>query len=406
MKTDIVVVSAVRTPFGRFGGSLRDIDCYDLSAMVMKEVLRRVNLDGRMVDEVYWGVGDTAACKDVYTPVVARQALLKAGLPPETTSCSLDKACVSAMSAVQLGARGIKLGEIQVAIGGGVTTFSREPLILRNLRWQGSRLGNWPLEDPLYGMGYKDFSPVAVDTGEVALEYGVSREEQDRWALRSHLRYGKAHAEGKFKDEIMPVEVTVDGQPKLLDIDEQYRAEASYEKLAKLPTIYGSPTVTAGNAPGLNDGAAATLITSRGKAEELGLPVLGTIVSMANAALEARYLATVPAYAIEKALQKADLSLDEMDLIEINEAFAAQPLVSSKMLAQRYYDGDPKKLERLREKINVNGGAVAIGHANTASGARILMTLLYELRRRGGGMGVAAICGGLAQGDATVVRVD
>ncbi|MFH1087157.1 MAG: beta-ketoacyl synthase N-terminal-like domain-containing protein, partial [Chloroflexota bacterium] len=137
MKTDIVVVSAVRTPFGKFGGSLRDIDCYDLSAMVMKEALRRVNLEGRFVDEVYWGVGDTAACKDVYTPVVARQALLKAGLPPETASCSLDKACVSAMSAVQLGARGIRVGDMDVALCGGVTTFSREPLILRNLRWQG-----------------------------------------------------------------------------------------------------------------------------------------------------------------------------------------------------------------------------------------------------------------------------
>ncbi|MFH1486343.1 MAG: beta-ketoacyl synthase N-terminal-like domain-containing protein, partial [Chloroflexota bacterium] len=214
MKTDIVVVGAVRTPFGRFGGSLRDIDCYDLSAMVMREVLRRANLNGSVVDEVYWGVGDTAACKDVYTPVVARQALLKAGLPPETTSCSLDKACVSAMSAVQLGARAIRVGDIDVALCGGVTTFSREPLILRNLRWQGSKLGNWQLEDPLYGMGYKDFNPVAVDTGEVALEYGVTREEQDRWALRSHQRYGKAHSEGKFKDEIMPLEVSVDGRSR------------------------------------------------------------------------------------------------------------------------------------------------------------------------------------------------
>lgn len=402
MDTDIVVVSAVRTPFGKFGGSLRDIDCYDLSAMVMKEALRRIDLDGSTVDEVYWGVGDTAVCKDVYTPVVARQALLKAGLPPETTSCSIDKACVSAMSAVQLGARAIRVGDIQVALCGGATTFSREPLILRDLRWQGHRLGEKRLEDPLYALGYKDYNPVAVDTGEVALEYGVTREDQDRWAVRSHELYGHAQASDKFKDEMMPVEVRDAG---VLEIDEQYRADARYEKLARLPTIYGSPTVTAGNAPGLNDGAAAMIITSRKRAGELHLPVLATIVSMANAALEPRYLATVPAYAIEKALEKANLSLDDMDLIEINEAFAAQPLVTTRVLAQRYYHDDPEALKALREKTNVNGGAVAVGHANTASGARIMMTLIYELRRRGGGFGVATICGGLAQGDAAVVRV-
>jgi acetyl-CoA C-acetyltransferase len=406
MEKDVVIVAGVRTPFGRFGGSLRNFDVYDLSAMVMKEVLRRVNIDGSIVDEVYWGVGDTAQCKDVYTPVVARQALIKAGLPPETVSLSLDTACCSAMTAMQLAWRAIRLGDIQVAIAGGATMFSQEPLILRGLRWRGNRLGHVQLEDPLYFLGYKDFAPVAVDTGEVALEHGVTREEQDKWALRSHQRYGKAWKEGKFKDEMMPIQIPQeDGTVKTLDIDEQYRSDTSLEKLAKLPTVYGSLTVTAGNAPGLNDGATALLVMSRRKAEELGLKPLGTIVTMARACLKPRLLAEVPAAVIDKALSKANLTLDDMRLIEINEAFAAQPLVSTKILAEKYYGGDERKLEELREKTNVNGGAVAIGHPNTASGARLIMTLIYELIRQGGGFGVASICGGLAQGDATIVKV-
>jgi len=407
MSENVVVIEGVRTPFGRFGGSLSNFDIYDLSAMVMKEVLRRANLDSSVVDEVYWGVGDTAQCKDVYTPVVARQALIKAGLPPETVSLSLDSACCAAMTATQLAWRAIRLGDIEVAITGGVTMFSQEPLILRKLRWKGSRLGHILLEDPLFMLGYKDYNPVAVDTGEVALEHGITREDQDRWALHSHQRYGKAWREEKFKDEIMPIEIPQGkGTIKVLNIDEQYRPDTSLEKLAKLPTIYGSPTITAGNAPGLNDGATALLVMSRRKAEELGLKPLGTIVTMARTCLKPRLLAEVPARAIEKSLSQANLTLDDMKLVEINEAFAAQPLVSTKILAERYYDDDKGKLEELREKTNVNGSAIAIGHPNTASGARLIMTIIYELKRRGGGLGVASICGGLAQGDATIVKCD
>jgi len=402
---DVVIVAGVRTPFGRFGGSLKDFDVYELSAIVMKELLRRVNLNGDVVNEVYWGVGDTAQCKDVYTPVVARQALLKAGLPPETVSLSLDTACCSSMTATQLAWRAIRVGDIEVAISGGVTIFSKEPLILRGLRWKGSRLGHIQLEDPLYFLGYKDFAPVAVDTGEVALEHGITREQQDIWALRSHQKYGKAWKEGKFKDEMIPLEIRQeDGTVKVLEIDEQYRPDTTLEKLSKLPTIYGSPTVTAGNAPGLNDGATALLIMSRRKAEEFGLKPLGKIVTMARVCLKPRLLAEAPAAAIEKALSQANLTLDDMKLLEINEAFAAQPLVSTKILAEKYFSNE-RRLEDLREKTNVNGGAIAIGHPNTASGARLIMTILYELRRRGGGYGVASICGGLAQGDAVIVEV-
>jgi len=403
MAKEVVVVSATRTPFGKFGGALKDYDCYDLGAIVMREVLQRVNVPGNIVDEIYWGVGDTAACKDVYTPVVARQSLLKAGLPPETTSCTLDKACVSGMSALQLGFRAIRSGEIKAAIGGGVTTFSHEPLIVRNLRWKGFRMGEVAMEDPLYGLGYKDYQPVAVDAGEVAEEHGITRQEQDEWALRSHQYYGAAFGRHSFSDEIMPMEINIKNNPtRLFSQDEQYRPDVTIERLAKLPTIYGSPTITAGNAPGLNDGATAILIMSKEQAQELGLTPLATIICMVNANTNPRLIAEVPAYAIQKALSQADLRINQMDLMEINEAFAAMPLVSTKILGE----SESVPVSSLRTKLNLNGGAIAIGHPNTASGARILMTLIYELRRRGGGYGVAAICGGLAQGDATIVKVD
>jgi len=199
MYKDIVIVSAVRTPFGRYCGSLREYDYFDLGALPMKEVLERVHVAGDQVDEVYWGVGDTSVCKDVYTSVAARQTLLKAGLPPETPSVSLDKACVSAMSAVHYGCRAMVAGEIECAIGGGATSFSQEPLIVRGLRWKGFRIGDVKMEDPLFALGYKDFNPVSVDADNVADEYGISREEQDEWALRSHQNYGRAWEAGKVR---------------------------------------------------------------------------------------------------------------------------------------------------------------------------------------------------------------
>ena len=248
---DVVIVAGVRTPFGRFGGSLRGFDGIELSAMVMREALRRVGIEGGLVDEVYWGVGDTASCKDVYTPVLARQALLRAGLPATTISCSLDKACVSATSAIILGCRAIASGEAKVVLAGGVTTFSRMPLVVRGLRFEGNRLGPITMEDPLFELGYKDYNPVAVDAGEVALEHGISREEQDEWALRSHKLYGAAHSAGRLRDEMLPVEVKASAKEpaRVLDIDEQYRPDVTLERLAKLPTIYGSPTCTVGNSP-------------------------------------------------------------------------------------------------------------------------------------------------------------
>ena len=265
-KNDIVMVSAARTPYGRYGGSLKDFDYFDLGAIPMREVLKRVNMDPKLIGEVFWGVGDTSPCKDVYTPVAARQTLLKAGLPAETPSISLDKACVSAMSAVKLATMSIRLGEIEVGLAGGATSFSQEPLIVRNLRFGGFRIGDVKMEDPLFALGYKDYNPVSVDTDNVAAEYGISRLEQDEWAVRSHMNYGKAWKEGKFKDEMIPIEIPQKGKdPVILDIDEQYRADATVEKMSKLKPIYGCKAVTAGNAPGLNDGATADHCHDPGK---------------------------------------------------------------------------------------------------------------------------------------------
>ena len=402
MYKDIVIVSAARTPFGRYCGSLKELDYFDLGALPMREVLSRVNISGDQVDEVYWGVGDTSVCKDVFTPVAARQTLIKAGLPPETPSVAIDKACVSAMSAVHYGIRGMVAGEINCAIGGGATSFSQEPLIVRGVRWKGFRLGNVVMEDPLFEMRYKDFNPVSIDTDNVATEYGVSREEQDEWALRSHQNYGRAWEAGKFKEEMMTLEIPQKkGDPQVLDIDEQYRPKANMESLAKLPGIYGCKNVTAGNAPGLNDGATAILFMTRAKAEELGLEPLAEILSMASIAISPLRMPEGPAIAADKALKAADLDLNDIAAVEINEAFAAVPLVSTLMLA----DKDKEKTKALRDRTNINGSAIAIGHPNTSSGARLIMNLMYEMRRRGGGYAMGAICGGLAQADACIIKV-
>jgi len=401
-KKEIVIVSAARTPFGKYCGSLREYDYFDLGAIPMKEVVNRVNLDPGIVDEVFWGVGDTSPCKDVFTPVAARQTLLKAGLPAETPSIALDKACVSAMSAVKLASMAMRLGEIDTAIAGGATSFSQEPLIVRGVRYQGFRIGDVKMEDPLFALGYKDFNPVSVDTDDVAHEYGISREEQDEFAFMSHKRYGEAWNAGKFKDEIIPMDVQLFRQdPFTLEIDEQYRPKTTMESLAKLKTIYGCRSITAGNAPGLNDGATAILLMTREKAESLNLQVLASIVSMTSIAIDPDRMPEGPGYAMKKVLDMAGLGIDDIEIMEINEAFAAVPLVSLEVLT----DKDKSSARALHKKTNVNGSAIAIGHPNSSSGARLIMNLMYELRRRGGGYAMASICGGLAQADACIIKV-
>ena len=296
----------------------------------------------------------------------------------------------------------MQAGDIACAIAGGATSFSQEPLIVRGMRWKGFGFGDVKMEDPLFALGYKDFNPVSVDTDNLAKEYGITRQEQDEWALRSHQNYGTAWEAGKFADEMLPLEIAEPKKaPVTLNIDEQYRSNASLEALARLKGIYGCEGITAGNAPGHNDGAAAILFMTRGKAEALGLEPLAEIVAMSSIARPADRMGEAPAFAAARALQQADLTLDDIAVLEINEAFAAVPLISLLKLA----DKDRTRAAELHAKANVNGSAIAIGHPNTASGARVMMNLVYELRRRGGGFALGGICGGLAQADACIVKV-
>ena len=403
---DVVIVGAVRTPFGRFDGILKTTLSMDLGVMVLKEIIKRTRLDSKDVDEVYYGTCIPAEYA-IYLNVPARQITLLAGFPEDSISLTIDRACCSSMTALRLGYQAIKAGNAEIVIASGAESMGNTALIAKadKVRW-GSRLGPVELEDVLFELGYsrKGFAPVATDSGEVAVEYGVSREMQDRWALQSHQRWFRAYEEGKYKvgEELMSIQIPQQkGDPILFDRDEQPRKDSSLEMLAKLKTIYGSPTVTAGNAPGMNSGASAIMIMSRKKAEEKGLKPLATIEAMQCAAGPPKYMACVPAIAIGKLLSRIRKTIDDMDLIEINEAFAAVTLVSLKILAQN----DSNKLKELQEKTNVNGGAIAMGHPVGASGARVTMTLMYELMRRGGGHGIAAICGGLSQGEAVLLKV-
>jgi acetyl-CoA C-acetyltransferase len=409
---------------------MKDVDIYDLGAVAMKNTLERISLAPEAIDEVWWGCGDTTNCKDPYTPVVARQTMLKAGIPPEKPSVTFDQACISGMDAVKYGCRSIRLGEAEIVMTGGATSFSTVPFLMRGIRWEGKRHTSFLVEDPIIPLGYKDYAPVAVDSGNVAIEYGVSREEQDEFALASHMNYGKALARGFFKSELVPYELVKTDKKgnvvssKALEIDEQYRADIKLEDLTKLKPIFGNPTCTAGNAPGMNDGACAQIFMKREKAEQLGFPVLYTVVEMSSIALQPRIMPVSPAFAIKKCLDLTGLTIDELKFIEINEAFACVPLVATKLLSnQRFLKGDYQAMvaeasekpildndnaayQNLKKKLNVNGSAIAVGHANTGSGARIMMTAAYNLKENGGGYAACAICGGLTQGAGCIIWVE
>ena len=401
---DIVIVSAVRTPFSKFDSAMADIASIDLAVLVMKEVIKRVGVKPEDVDEINYG-SCVMAEMALETDIPARQASLLAGFPPENISVTLDRACCSSLTALRMGYRAIKAGEAKVCMAVGSENMPRTPHLAPGLR-KGVRLGHIKLIDSLFELGYqaKGFAPVAVDAGEVALEYGVTREMQDAWAVLTQERYARAFASGKLKigEELMPVIIPQKkGDPIVIERDESPR-KTTIEALAKLKTIYGSPTVTAGNAPPISAGASAILFMTRQKAEERGLKPLATILTSIGTATKPRNIAVIPALTIVDALKRVGMTIDQMDVIEINEAFAAMPVVSTKILA----GNDERKWKALQEKTNVNGGAIAIGHPVGASAARITMHLAYELRRRGGGYGVAAICGGLAQGEAVIIKVD
>lgn len=395
--TEVVVASAVRTPFAKFGGTLKDFTLPELGGQVVKEALRRAGIPPEDVDEIALGVNLPGSDRSI-----ARQAALRAGIPDTTPAFTVDRACCSSLAAMDVVSRAVRLGEASVVVGGGTENMSLVPYFVHDARW-GKRLGDIVLKDQLIISCPYSGKSRAVQAGEESMEYHIGREEQDRWALRSQQRVWAAQEAGFFEAEIMPIEVPQrKGSPILFSKDEGVRPDTSLEKLAKLRTVYDSPTVTPGNAPGLSTGASAVVLTTREEMERRGTKPLATIKTWAMAAGHPDRIASIPAVAAQKALDQMGMTVEEMDLIEINEAFAAMPLVATHILG----GGDPEKVAAIREKTNVNGGAIAIGHPTGATAARLVMTIIYALQSRGGGWGLVTICGGIGQGESVIVKVD
>lgn len=396
---EVVIVSAARTPFGKFGGGLKPLRAADLGGLAIAEALKRAGIEGGQVDEVVYGTVIAAG----QGQVPGRQASVKGGIPYTVPVVTINKVCGSALKAVTIGAQMIKAGDAEVIVAGGMESMSNAPYLVNDTRW-GARMNDVKMKDAMVLDGLwcpQNDVHMAVIGGAVAGEYGVTRQMQDAWALRSQRRWAGGEAKGVFDAERFPVEVPGKrGAVTVVDRDEAPRPETTMEALAKLPPIFTPDnTVTAGNAPGTNDGASALVLMSREKAEELGAPILASIKGYAQASREARYIATVPGLAIQCLMEKTGLRLENVDRFEVNEAFAAVPLVSCLGILGM----DEKAMD---EKVNVNGGAVAVGHPIGATGARILMTLIYELRRSGKKNGVAAICSGMAQGDAVWIEAE
>jgi len=395
---EVVIVSAVRTPFGKFGGGLKDLKAVELGGLAIREALKRAGVEGKQVEEVIFGMVVPAG----QGQIPGRQASVRGGIPHDVPVVTINKVCGSALKAVTLAAQIIKAGDADIVVAGGMESMSNIPYVAPNMRW-GARMNDVKLKDAMVldGLWCPDNDVhMAVIGGSVAGEYGVTREMQDEWSYRSQMRWAAGEAAGKFDDERVPVEVKGKKGVTVVSRDEAPRPETTMEGLSKLPPLFVKDgTVTAGNAPGTNDGAAAVVVMSKEKALALGAPILATIRGYAQQSRESRYIATVPGLAIKKLMEKHNLTLNDFDLIEINEAFAAVPLVSGKGILGM----DDRTMD---EKVNVNGSAVAVGHPIGATGARILMTLIYELRRQGKKSGVCAICSGMAQGDAVWVTVD
>jgi acetyl-CoA C-acetyltransferase len=379
-----VIVSAVRTPFGKLGGGLAQYQAPELGAIAIKAVLERVGLEPGEVEYVI--MGEVLQAGVGQAP--GRQAAIGAGIPKEVGADTINKVCASSIRAVEIADSMIRAGDRDVIVTGGMESMSNAPYLLKEARF-GYRLGDGTLIDSMIHDGLTstfDERHMVEQASFVSRELGISREEQDRWALRSHERAVAAIDEGRFADEIVPV-----GD---LDTDEGPRRDTSLEKLASLKPVFDPEgTTTAGNAPGVNDGAGAVIVTSEEFAKKRGLPILATILSQGYVADDFAYLARTPAKAGAIALEKAGKTIDEVERVELNEAFSSVVLNSAKMLGAD------------EEKVNVNGGAVALGHPIGASGSRILGTLVHELRRNGGGLGLAAICSGGGQGDALLIDV-
>lgn len=388
---EVVIVSAARTPVGRFGGTLKEIPAVKLGVVAVQEALKRAQVSPGQVDEVI--LGNVLQAGLGQNP--ARQVVIHAGIPQEVPATTINKVCASGLKSVMMAAQAIKAGDADIVVAGGMESMSMAPYALRQARW-GARMGNGELVDLMIYDGLTDvFGQVhmGLTAEKVAEQFNITREDQDRLSLRSQQNAQKALAEGRFKDEIVPVPIPQrKGDPILFNTDEHPRA-TTLEDLAKLkPAFKKDGTVTAGNASGINDGGAAFVVMSLDKAKEMGLQPLAFVRSYATAGVDPWIMGTGPIPASKKALEKAGLSAKDLDLIEANEAFAAQAVAVNRAMGW-----DP-------EKVNVNGGAVAIGHPIGASGARILVTLLYEMIKRQSALGLATLCVGGGMGAALILE--
>ncbi len=389
---EAVIVSAVRTPVGKFLGALKGLKATELGAIAVREAVKRAGVDPEDVDEVIMGCVIQAGLGQ--NP--ARQAALHGGLPNTVSAVTVNKVCGSGLKAIMMAAQGVQLGDTEMVVAGGMESMSNAPYLMPKAR-EGYRLGNGTLVDTVINDGlWCAFDDQHMGcTGEVVSErFHVSREEQDEYALNSHRKASEAINSGKFRDEIVPVEIKQrKGPPVIFDTDETVREDTSLESLGKLkPAFKEGGTVTAGNAPGVNDGASAVIVTSAERAKSLGVEPMARIAGQATSGIEPKLVMMAPVEAIKKLLKKTGWSLSDVDLIELNEAFAVQAVAIIREL-----NLDPAKL-------NVNGGAVALGHAIGQSGSRILTTMLYEMKRRNVHRGIAALC--LGGGNAVAMAVE
>lgn len=386
------IVGGARTPIGKLGGSLKTLSASDLGGIAIKEALKRADVEASQVGEVIMGT----VLQGGQGQIPSRQASRKADLPWDVKTETINKVCASGMRSVTLADLFIKAGEEEVIVAGGMESMSNAPYILPDARW-GMRMGQSNVLDLMQYDGLTcSFTGASMGTfgNGTAEEFKLSREVQDEWSYRSHQLAIEAIESGRLAEEIVAVEVPQrKGKPVIVANDESPRKDTTLEKLSALKPAFGPGTITAGNAPGVNDGAAALVLVSEEKAEKDGLTPLAYIIGHAELAIESKDFPKTPGLVINKLLEKTGKTVEEIDLFEINEAFAAVALASMKIA------------EINPDKVNVNGGAVALGHPIGASGTRIILTLMYELKRRGGGIGIAAICSGGGQGDAIMIEV-
>jgi acetyl-CoA C-acetyltransferase len=386
-----VIVGAVRTPTGKFLGSLANFSAPELGAIAIKEAVKRSGIDPETIDEVV--MGNVVSAGIGQAP--GRQAAVKSGLPVDIPAFTVNKVCGSGLKAVMLAAQAIRAGDAQAYVAGGMESMSNAPYLLRKAR-TGYRMGNGELVDAVVNDGlwcaFEDIH-MGNEAEIIAEKFSVTREEQDRLALESHQKAAAATAAGRFKDEIVPIEIVQKKGTLIVDTDEPIRGDTSFEALAKLkPAFLATGCVTAGNAPGLSDGASATIVVDADFAQDNGLTPLARIIAYASAAIEPRYIFAAPTRAVRRVLERTGWKIGDFDLIEVNEAFAAQALANGKELDWDW------------SRVNVNGGAIALGHPIGSSGSRVLTTLIHELRRRGGGRGLATLC--LGGGGAVAMAIE